>query len=443
MSEDCLTLNVWAPAGARSAPVIVWIHGGSLRIGGSAEPLFDGANFARRGVVFVSINYRLGVLGWLAHPALSAESPHRASGNYGLLDQIEALRWVRDNVAAFGGDPANVTIMGESAGALSVTYLLVSPLARGLFAKAIAQSTNLRAMPELRRAAHGFPSGEDIGAAFARNAGAGGLEALRAMDAEALTLAAPRLRLAPQGVMDGWALPRQLVDAYDSGEQARVPLLTGFTSGEMRTGLVPLPPAPADARAYEAEIARRYGDLAPAFLALYPSSDIRESMLATLRDAVFGWSSERMARQHAAAGDPAYLYLFDHCDPAARSRRLCAFHASELPYVFGHVGGGATLPPNWPRPEGAEEAALSDAMMDYWVRFARSGTPNGPGREPWPPYSDRESFMRFSGRAVPATNLLPGMFELHEAWVSAQRRAGGQWFVNVGVTAPVLRESEP
>ena len=438
MSEDCLTLNVWAPAQAEGAPVIVWIHGGSLRIGGSAEPLFDGAGFARRGIVFVSINYRLGVLGWLAHPALSAESPNQTSGNYGLLDQIEALRWVRDNAAAFGGDPGNVTIMGESAGALSVTYLLASPLSRGLFHKAIAQSTNLRAMPELRRAAHGLPSGEDGGLAFAGAVGAANLEALRAIDAEALTRAALRARFGAQGVVDGWALPRQLVDAFDAGEQARVPLLTGFTSGEMRSGLVPLPPIPASPQAYEEAIVRRYEDLAPAFLALYPSSDMRESMLATLRDAVFGWSSERLARQQAQAGIPAFLYLFDHCDPAARARSLCAFHAAELPYVFGQIGSEGALPPNWPRPDGAAEAALSEAMMDYWVGFATTGDPNGPGRPSWPAYADGEGYMRFSGGPVAATDLYPGMFEMHEAWVAARRRAGEQWFLNVGVAAPVV-----
>lgn len=436
MSEDCLTLNVWAPEDARGAPVIVWIHGGSLRIGGSAEPLFDGANFARRGIVFVSINYRLGVFGWLAHPGLSAESPHRASGNYGLLDQIAALHWVRDNVAAFGGDPRNVTIMGESAGALSATYLLVSPLARGLFDKAIVQSTNLRAMPELRRAAHGMHLGEEIGSALATAAGANDLAALRAMDAEALMRAALQVRFTPQGVMDGWALPRQLPDAFDAGDGARVPLMTGFTSGEMRSGLVPLPPMPASAAAYEAAIARGYGDRAAAFLAVYPSSNIRESMLAALRDIVFGWSSERMARQYAAAGVPAYLYLFDHCDAASRARDYCAFHASELPYVFGHVGPAAVLPPNWPRPDGAGDAALSDAMLDYWVSFARTGTPNGDGRPVWAPYAEGEAYMRFAGRPIPSVDLYPGMFELHEQWVAERRRAGAQWFVEVGVAAP-------
>lgn len=428
MSEDCLTLNVWTPAEAARAPVIVWIHGGSLRIGGAAEPTYDGAAFARRGIVFVSINYRLGVLGYLAHPALSAESPDHVSGNYGLLDQIAALRWVRDNVASFGGDPGNVTVMGESAGALSVTYLLVSPPARGLFQKAIVESTNLRAMPELARAAHGMPSGEEIGTALAAAVGADDLAALRAMDAEAVTLAAQRARFVPQGVIDGRVLPRQLPDAFDAGEMARVPLLTGFTAGEMRSGLVPLPPLPADAAAYGAMVRARYGELTPAFLALYPASDMRESLLAALRDAVFGWSSERMVRQYAAAGLPAYLYLFDHCDAASRARDYCAFHASELPYVFGQTGPNGALAPNWPRPDGAEDAALSEAMTDYWTSFARTGNPNGTGRPVWAPYAEGEAYMRFAARPIPSTDLYPGMFELHEAWMNARRAANRQWF---------------
>ena len=437
MSEDCLTLNVWAPAHAAHAPVVVWIHGGSLRIGGSAEPLYDGANFARRGIVFVSINYRLGVLGWLAHPALSAESPHHASGNYGLLDQIAALRWVRANVAAFGGDPGNVTAMGESAGALSVAYLLVSPLARGLFDKAILESPNIRAFPALRRSVFGLPAAEQTGRAFAARLGANNLDALRAMDAEALIRAAVSAGFRAQGTIDGWALPGQIVETFDAGRQARVPVLAGFNAGEIRSQRALLPPAPADGTAYSAEISRRYGTLAPAFLRRYPSSDIDGSMLAALRDAIFGWAAERIVRQQAAVGQPAFLYMFDHCDTAARARNLCSFHAAELPYVFGHIGRDAVLPPNWPRPIGANEAALSETMMDYWISFARSGSPNGTGRPIWPTYAERESFMRFSRRPVAGTDPLPGMFELQEAWVNARRRAGEQWFLDVGVAAPV------
>lgn len=437
MDEDCLTLNVWAPADARLAPVVVWIHGGSLRIGGGAQPMHDGANFARRGVVFVSLNYRLGVLGWLAHPELAAESPHQASGNYGLLDQIEALRWVGANIAAFGGDPANVTVMGESAGALSVTYLLSSPLARGLFHKAISESANTRAVPELAGPAYGLPPAGQIGTKIATALGAADLPALRAMDAETLTVEATKAGFSPQGTIDGWSLPAQVVDVFDQGRQAQVPLLAGFNSGEVRSqGFVPadLP----DAATYEAEIQRRYGDLAPAFLRLYPASDIKESTAATLRDAIYGWATERMVRQQTRAGLPSYLYLFDHCYPAAAERGLCAFHASELPYVFGLVGPDAVLPGNWPRPEGEAEQAMSDAMLDYWVGFIRDGAPAGPDRPAWPPYGRDEAYMRFADQPMASTDLLPGMFEMQEELVSRRRRAGQQWFLNVGVAAPVI-----
>ncbi len=441
MSEDCLTLNVWTTEQAVSAPVIVWIHGGSLRIGGSAEPLFDGANFARRGIVFVSINYRLGVLGWLAHRDLSAESSAGVSGNYGLLDQIAALRWVRDNIAAFGGDPGRVTIMGESAGALSVAYLLASPLARGLFQRAIAQSPNIRSFPQLKTRAFGLPPAEASGEALAAAVGSSGIEALRTMDARVLTEAAGAARFVAQGTIDGWALTEQIVETLDARRQALVPLLAGFNSGELRSQRGFLPPAPADPATYEAKIVRRYGPLAPDFLRLYPASDIGESMLATLRDSIYGWAAERLVAGQAAAGQGAYLYLFDYCDPAARARGLCAFHAAELPFVFGHVGREVALPPNWPRPAGAAEESLSETMLEYWIAFATGGTPNGAGRPHWPPYSGRGAYMRFAERPTAEADLLPGMFELQEAWVAARRRAGEPWFANVGVAAPLPRNS--
>jgi len=437
ISEDCLTLNIWAPDRAARAPVIVWIHGGSLRIGGSAEPIYDGAAFARRGVMFVSLNYRLGVLGWLASPALSAESADHVSGNYGLLDQIAALRWVRRNVAAFGGDPGNVTVMGESAGALSVTYLLTSPAARGLFAKAILESANTRAVPELTHAAYGLPSAEAIGSDLAAKLGATDLDALRAMDGEALTIAATRAGFVPQGTIDGRVLPRQVVDAFDRGEQAHVPVLAGFNSGELRSQRMFLPRPPASAAAYEQAIAARYGDLAPAFLRLYPASDIAESMLATLRDAIYGWATERIVRKQSAAGLPAYLYFFDHCYAAAKARDLCDFHASELPFVFGRIGPRAALPPNWPRPGGEADARLSRAMIAYWTSFARTGRPTASGAPAWRPYADGRSYMRFAAAPKAAHDLLPGMFAMQEAVVKRRRAANRQWFIDVGVAAPL------
>lgn len=434
-SEDCLTLNIWAPAVAADAPVIVWIHGGSLRIGGAAEALYDGSEFARRGVVFVSINYRLGVLGWLAHPDLSAESAQGVSGNYGLLDQIAALRWVKENIRAFGGDAENVTVMGESAGALSVTYLMSSPLARGLFDKAIAQSPNMRAAPELSRPAYGFQSAETIGARLGDALGAPDIKALRAMDAQDLADAALKRQFTSQGTIDGWSLPVQIVDALDEGRQAKIPLLAGFNSGEIRSQRLLLPRAPDSEEAYESDIRRGYGDLASDFLELYPSSNIEQSMLDTARDAIYGWAAERMVRAQSKAGQSAYFYIFDHCYPAARSRDLCAFHASELPFVFGRINDAKAYPPNWPQPDDAASAALSSAMIDYWVSFAATGAPRSARGPSCPPSAEAEAYLRFGDEPVADRNPSPGMFELQEEVVQRRRAAGEQWFLNVGVNA--------
>jgi para-nitrobenzyl esterase len=285
MSEDCLTLNIWAAADAHNAPVFVWIYGGALWGGMAHDLLYDGASMAKRGVIVVTINYRLGVIGWLAHPGLSAESPQRVSGNYGLLDQIAALRWVKDNIGAFGGDASNVTIAGESAGGLSVMYLMVSPEARGLFHKAIAQSAYMISTPELRRASYGSPSAEDIGSRMAAALQAPNIAALRGMNAEALTAAAPALGFQPFGAIDGHILPKQLVDAFDAGEQAHVPLLAGFNAGEIRSLRILAPQPVANASVYEKEIRSHYGDLADEFLRLYPSADMYESILAGGRGA--------------------------------------------------------------------------------------------------------------------------------------------------------------
>jgi len=441
MSEDCLTLNITAPADARNAPVFVWIHGGALWTGGGKEALYDGTRMAKRGVIVVTINYRLGVLGWLAHPALSAESPQHVSGNYGLLDQIAALRWVKDNIGAFGGDASNVTVAGESAGGLSVMYLLTSPVAKGLFQKAIAESAYMVSTPELKHARYGSPSAEDIGARMAAALQAPDIAALRVMDAETLNNAAPALGFQPFGAIDGILLPKQLVDVFDAGEQAHVPLLAGFNAGEIRSLRILAPPPPADATAYEKEIRNRYGDLADDFLRLYPSADFKESILATTRDALYGWTAERLARKQAVIGQFSYLYLFDHGYPAADSANLHAFHASELPYVFGTMD---RTPPNWPKiPATAEEHALSDAMLDYWTSFARTGTPQASKQPDWPVYGSDSAYMDFTDAPHPAKNLMPGMYALHEEAVCRRKAAGSTaWNWNTGIVSPVLQKQQ-
>lgn len=438
-SEDCLSLNIWAPADADNAPVFFWIHGGALRGGGSKETLYDGSELAQRGVVVVTINYRLGILGYLAHPELSAESPEGVSGNYGLLDQIEALRWVNANIAAFGGDPANITIAGESAGGLSVMYLMAAPSAQGLFAKAIAQSAYMISTQELKEERFGTPSAEAAGAALAVALDAPDLKSLRAADAQALTDGATAAYYLPSGTVDGKILPRQLVDTFNRGEQAQVPILAGFTSGEIRTLRVLAPPPPATAAEYESAIRERYLGLADEFLRLYPTDDLQESVFATTRDAMYGWTSERLVRSQTEAGQPSFLYLFDHGYPAADEAGMHAHHASELPYMWGNLD---RTPELWPKiPDTAEEHRMASAMLDYWTSFARDGQPFAAGEAVWPAYGEEHSFMNFGEVPQTGKHLMPGMFELHEE-VVCRRMADGTlpWHWNVGVISPPLPE---
>ena len=435
MSEDCLTLNIWAPAKVHNAPVLFWIHGGALTTGSGSDPLYDGTRLAERGVVFVSVNFRLGVLGWLAHPELSKESPLGISGNYSLLDLIEALRWVHRNISAFGGDPSNVTIAGESSGGLSVMYLMASPPARGLFAKAIAESAYMISTPELKSSSFGSPSAEESGLRLAAALHAPNIAAMRAMDAATLSTAAPAAGYVPWGTIDGHVLPKQLVDVFDKGEQAPVPLLAGFNSGEIRSLRMLAARPPANAAAYEAIIRERYGDLADQFLRLYPSSNMEESILATTRDALYGWTAERLVRKQAALGLPSYLYFFDHGYPAADDRGLHAFHASELPYVFGTFN---STPRMWPKvPSTPEERKLSDAMIGYWTSFARTGRPQAANEPDWPAFEPKGSYMDFAKTPQPSNHLLPGMYEFNEEVVCLRRKAGNiAWNWDVGLFSP-------
>jgi para-nitrobenzyl esterase len=437
MSEDCLYLNIWTPKDAHNAPVLVWIHGGALLTGWSNEAIYDGAKFAARGIILVSINYRLGVLGWLAHPELSAESSTKISGNYGLLDQIAALAWVKRNIGAFGGDASNVTIAGESSGGLSVMYLLASPPARGLFAKAIAESAYMISTPALRERQYGQTPAEENGTNLAVKLDAKSIADLRAMDGGKLTIAAIMAGFAPFGAIDGQILPHQLVDAFDKGEQAPVPLLAGFNSGEIRSLRGLAPPVPANPADYQRSIRARYGDLADDFLKLYPPTNLQESIWATTRDALYGWTAERLVRKQTAIGQPAYLYFFDHSYPAEDAGNYHAFHGSELPFVFGTID---RTPPQWPKiPATPGEQNLSDAMVDYWTSFARTGHPTAANAPAWQPYGTTAAYMAFTDTPHVEDHLLPDMYTLNEE-VVCRRRAKGDlpWNWNVGLVSPPL-----
>ena len=425
---------------------MVFIHGGSLITGDGGSPRYDGSKLARKGVVVVTINYRLGVFGYFAHPELSAESPHGASGNYGTLDQIAALRWVRTNIAAFGGDPERVTVFGQSAGALSVSHLMTSPLAAGLFQRAIAQSLYMPAIPELRRSRLGLPAAEEAGRTFGRAHGAPTLADLRAMPADRLlTVAAANPNDVfgmTSAVVDGWVQTAQIYETFEAGRQAKVPFLSGFTSGEMKAfdaGV--LPPFPATPAEYEAHVRAAYGEMAPAYLRLYPAATPADSAQAAARDAFYGWAIERMLKLHVDAGQNAWLYYFDHVYPSAEARGVGAFHSSDVPFVFGNVGPGALAPRNWPSPPPArpEDIAMSDALMDYWTAFARTGRPDPAGRPAWPAFTGPDGgYMAFrAGQAAPSSGLLPEMFEVQDAHMRRLRADDRAWtWINTGIAAP-------
>jgi para-nitrobenzyl esterase len=454
-SEDCLTLNVWAPsgarklpvsrgissaalAGARGLPVMVWIHGGALLRGGGSEPLYDGVKLAQQGIVVVSINYRLGLLGFFAHPALSAESEQHISGNYGLLDQIEALRWVRDNIAEFGGDPAQVTIAGESAGGLSVIALLASPLARDLFSKAIVQSAYMQTNRALRDDALGLRSAEAEGAALAKAAGVSTAAELRAADPVKLFMAGLASKWGPEPVIDGVVLKRQLFETFAHGEQAKVPVIAGFNEGEIRSLLYFMPgDIPANRAAYEADVRRRFGAEAAAFLAVYPGANPREDVMASIRDGACDWTAQSLVRLQAEAGQPSYLYYFRHSTPAQRERDLAAFHASELPYIFGQVGEKAALGPNWPRPPlTSAESQLSDAMLSYWASFVRNGVPQAANMPAWPRYTaDGRGYLDIDERPTAGRDLHPGAFAFADKLISTRRQQGRGWRLDIGFSA--------
>ena len=385
VDEDCLYLNVWTTAsrGARR-PVFVYLYGGGFNEGAGSIPVYDGEALAKKGLIVVTINYRVGVFGFLAHPDLAAESPHAASGNYGLLDQVAALRWVQENIAAFGGDPANVTIAGQSAGAMSVYLLTASPRTRGLFHRAIVQSgpgaLASFGVASARGLARARTPAAEAGLAFAK-AHAASLPALRAKPARELLApiaGAPPVRFGP--VIDGWLLTDDVDIAYAKARQQDVPLLTGMNADE---GSAFGGYGTMTAAAFREQARARFPDRAPQFLALYPVSNDAEAGRAQVRSARDGAlvSLQQLAAARAATSKtPAYLYYFDRAIPWPDHPQYGAFHTAEVPYVFANLA-------RLKRPWTDVDRRLADAMSSYWVRFATSGNPNGPGIPRWPAFS--------------------------------------------------------
>jgi len=392
-SEDCLYLNVWTDATpGKNRPVMVWIHGGALTRGSGATSAYDGSNLARKGVVVVTINYRLGPLGFLAHPELSAESENKSSGNYGILDQIAALKWVQKNIAAFGGNPDNVTIFGESAGSFSVCALTATPLAAGLFHRAIGQSGgSFGPMPHLNKSFEKRPSGEEMGLAFAKAAGADSLAALRAMPAAKLIEVAEKFpRLTPDAayrstiIVDGWVLPAEIRELVAQGKHNDVPLLLGSNAKEMTT-LTPKAVVPTTVAGLQKTLATQFDEAAIAEInKLYPAAtdaEAGDAFLAVMGDRAFGIQMRAWARIASAGGkSPAYLYSFTHVPPMPDSKYLGAYHAAEIVYVFKNIAGSDRVT------YGPDDTKVSEAVSQYWVNFATTGDPNGANLPEWPKY---------------------------------------------------------
>ena len=398
-SEDCLHLNVWTPAmpGLSGLPVMVWMHGGGFQAGSGSEPRQDGGRLARKGVVAVTLNYRLGVFGFLAHPELTKASGHAASGNYGLMDQIAALKWVENNIAAFGGDPHNVTIFGESAGSFAVSGLMASPLAKGLFRRAIGESGAFFNVDGGVLAPRALADSERLGMAFGEAIGAASLAALREKPAQELLDAVMRgdgFRFSP--TIDGYVVPRAVPAIYAEGKQARVPLLAGWNADESRMGVVLARPT---AESFSADVRKRFGDQADAILESYPAgsdAEALESAAALASDQFIGYATWKWIETHAkTGGSPVYRYSFDRKIPVppdmavngrpVTSSDVGARHAGEIEYVFGTLDSSPAVP--WD----AADRKLSDLMMTYWANFARSGDPNGPTVPAWPRYDGSAS----------------------------------------------------
>ena len=381
VGEDCLHLNIWTPARTARArlPVIVWIYGGGFSNGSASMPLYWGDALARRGAVVVTIAYRLGQFGFLALPELTAESPHHSSGNYGLMDQVAALRWVQRNIAAFGGDPGRVTIAGQSAGATSVSLLMASPLAAGLFQRAIAESGGMFE-PIALAPGYQLAKAERDGQAWTASLGVKTLAELRALPASAL-LAGKRDAIA-HPVIEPYALPASPYAVFAAGRQNDAPILVGSNADEARSLVEDL--GAVRAASFADDIAKRWGPLPPQLLAPYPRQTDAQavtSRLAFERDLRFGWDVWAWARLEAATGRSAvYYYHFIHAPPFPAGSVQAGWgpsHFAELWYVFDHLDQS---PWRWT----AADRRLAEAMSRYWVNFARSGNPNGPGLTTWP-----------------------------------------------------------
>lgn len=402
--EDCLYLNVWTAAKKtdEARPVMVWLHGGAFVMGSGSNPAYDGEAFARSGIVLVSINYRLGIMGFFAHPTLSEQSSHNVSGNYGVLDQIAALEWVKENIKEFGGDPNNVTIFGESAGSISVCYLVSTPLAAGLFQRAIGQSggcfaqhasltdSRVIAADSVFFAKEISGSGHNIGVQMATALGITGtgeevIEKLRAIPAEQLImdLSTASIRVPWRSIfVDGYVFPDQMRVLHQQNKANKVDLLVGSNTDEGTTLWMEL--KEDTLHGWYRQMRERRGDAADRFIEEYEDDARRSTKLANQQlwsDQLFAWEARTWARLNEASGKKTFAYVFQHAPFVEKhGRELLAYHAAEIPYVFGHAGKG------W----NEDDRAVMHLLHAYWVNFAKIGDPNAEGLVNWPHFRRNE-----------------------------------------------------
>jgi len=390
VSEDCLYLNIWAPVrrADKRLPVLVWIHGGGYTNGSAAMPLYWGDRLAQKGVIVVTIAYRLGPLGFLAHPELTGESKHHSSGNYGLMDQIAALRWVHKNIVAFGGDPNRVTIAGQSSGSISVSILMASPPAKGLFQRAIGESGGLfeplQLAPKFLLA-----NAEKDGEKFAAFLGAASIKELRRLPASRLTSNDSGIT---HPVIEPYLLPRSPYEVFVAGQQNDVPLLLGSNAEEARAMI---DVSPVTAATFESGITQSFGPLPPALMAAYPHATDEEARTARLdfeRDLRFSWDMWAWAGLQATTGhNSVYYYSFQQRPPFPKDSVYAgwgASHFAELWYVFDHLDQS-------PWPWTAADRNVAIEASNYWVNFARSGNPNGAGLPQWPAFENAKGRVQY------------------------------------------------